>query len=125
MKTILIVDDVPSVIEVLTVYVKNHTDYKVVVAEDGEIALDIIHQNPPDLILLDIVMPRIGGTALFYDLQKIENTKNIPVIFMSGIITDEVLQKEALDMGAFAYFTKPLDFKALLAKIDSCLENTT
>ena len=125
MKTILIVDDEQSITDVLTIYVKNHADYKVVVAEDGEIALDIIQQSPPDLILLDVVMPRFGGTALFYDLQKNKNTKNIPVIFISGIITDEVLRNEALDMGAFDYFTNPLDFKALLAKIDSCLVKTS
>ena len=122
MKRILIIDDDDDVQILLTTFIKQYTPYKTIVAEDGEVAIDVIKVSPPDLILLDMMLPRIGGTALFHDLKKNEQTKNIPIIFMSGVMKNEVLQKEGLDMGADAYFSKPLDLKMLLEKIESLLE---
>ena len=75
----------------------------------------------PDLILLDVVLPQISGIALFKMLQKNEDTKNIPVIFMTGVFIDDVFKKEGIEMGAVDYVLKPLDFDGLLAKIDSVL----
>ncbi len=68
------------------------------------------------------MLPRIGGSALFQDLQKYEPTKNTPIILISGVITNKVMQKEVLDMGADAFFSKPLDIKKLLSKIESLLK---
>ncbi|MFC1565272.1 PleD family two-component system response regulator, partial [candidate division KSB1 bacterium] len=89
MKTILIVDDDISVQETLSVYIQKFTEYKSVCVEDGEEAIDVIKNQKPDLILLDIFLPVIGGIALFQDLQKSEMTKDIPVIFITGGLVDE------------------------------------
>ena len=121
MKTILIVDDDPDVQELLSTALNQYTKHKAISAEDGEVALDLLRVNVPDLILLDMMMPRIGGIALFTNLQNFEHTKNIPVIFISGEMVDKVLQKEGLEMGAAAYFTKPLDIENLLNKINELL----
>ncbi|MCP4725361.1 MAG: response regulator [bacterium] len=121
MKTILIVDDDDSVQETLSVYIKKFTDYKPVCVEDGEAAIDLIKNEKPDLILLDIFLPVIGGIALFQDLQKNELTKDIPVIFITGGLVDEVFKQEGLEMGAVDYVTKPFDLDYLLKKINSIL----
>jgi len=91
-KTILIVDDDPAIQQLISAYINDFTDYKAIVAEDGEAALDIIIENSPDLIIIDMLMPRIGGIALYSDFRKLEQSKNTPVIFMSGALTDEVFQ---------------------------------
>ena len=121
MKTILIVDDNPEVQEVISTYIKNYTEYKPIAAEDGESALDIIRMNKPDLVLIDILLPRIGGIALYKDLRKMPDVKDTPVIFMSGAMIDKVFQDEGIEMGAVDYITKPIDFKYLIEKIKSVL----
>lgn len=121
MKTILIVDDDPSIQEVISTYISNYTNYKSIVAEDGETALDLVENDEPDLILVDMLLPRIGGIALFHDIRRMEKFKNTPIIFMSGAMVDDVFQKEGIDMGAVDYITKPIDFKYLIEKIKNLL----
>jgi DNA-binding response OmpR family regulator len=122
MKTILIVDDDSMVYEILSDFFKDHAEYKAVVAEDGEAAIDIIKAGPPDLILLDIVLPGRGGLALFQDLRKSELTKDIPVVFMSGQMTDEIIVKEGKELGAVEYITKPIHYDKLMKLVDSILK---
>jgi len=121
-KTILIVDDDQAIQELLSSALNDYSDYKSIVAEDGEAALDLVRLNKPDLVLVDMMMPRIGGIALLIDLKKTKMTKNIPVILMSGVMKHKTLQKEGLELGAEAYFTKPLDVNKLLDKIKSILD---
>jgi len=117
MKTVLIVDDDQQIQSLLSELFRSRTGYKTVVAEDGEAARDLIETSRPDLILVDILMPRLGGMALFSDIRCSKATKDIPVIFMSGELKHEVFQKEGIDMGAVDYITKPIDFDYLLKKI--------
>ncbi len=121
MKTILIVDDNPDVQETISSFIKSFTNYSVLAVEDGEEALDIVTVNKPDLILLDMMLPRIGGIALYKDLRKMEITKDTPVIFMSGQMKHNVFKKEGIEMGAVDYITKPFDFEYLLNKIKELL----
>ena len=121
MKTILIVEDEPEQQGLIATYIANFTNYKTIVAEDGEVAIDLVRENRPDLILIDLMLPRIGGIALYRDLRKMENSKDTPIIFMSGMMTDEVLQKEGIEMGAVDYITKPIDFKRLFEKFEAIL----
>ncbi|MFC1477372.1 two-component system response regulator [candidate division KSB1 bacterium] len=121
MKTILIVDDEPSIQEIISTYISTYTDYKAIVAEDGEAAIDLVRENTPDLILIDLLLPRIGGIALYKDLRNFDKTKDTPVIFISGAFKDEVFQKEGIEMGAVDYITKPIDMKYLIDKIKSVL----
>ncbi len=121
MKTILLIDTDLVVQEVVSDYFTMKTSYKVVTAEDGEIALDQVVNNPPDLILLDVLLPRINGLAFFENLKKMEKTRNIPVIFVSGEMVDEADKKVGFELGAVAYFEKPIDFPSLPEKINSVL----
>lgn len=121
MKTVLIVDDDSYVQEILTEFLDKQMGYKTISAEDGETAIDLIHENEPDLILLDMLLPRIGGIALYKDLTKMDNAKNTPVIFMSGMMIDEVFKEEGIEMGAVDYIEKPIDFSYLQKKIEEVL----
>jgi DNA-binding response OmpR family regulator len=120
-KTILCVEDDLAVQEIISDYFSMKTSYKVVTAEDGEIAMDQIANGPPDLILLDVLLPRLNGLAFLEDIRRIESAKDIPVIFISGEMIDETDKELGLKLGALAYFEKPIDFPELLKTVNSIL----
>jgi putative two-component system response regulator len=113
-KNILIVDDTESNIDIL---VESLSDaYEVSVAMDGESALEIVAEEPPDLILLDIMMPDMDGYEVCEKLKSDNNTKDIPIIFLSGA-TDEGSKEKGLALGAIDYITKPIDKNIVLSKL--------
>ena len=120
MKKILVVDDSLTIQQLITKYFSERSSYKIITAEDGEIALDQIEHEHPDLIILDVILPRINGFAFLRNLRKIETAKNIPVIMISGEMIDEESKKEALDLGVVDYL-KPMDMNFLLEKVNSIL----
>ena len=102
---ILIVDDTPENIDVL---IEVLSEYKRSVATNGEKALQIARSdNPPDLILLDIMMPGMDGYEVCEKLKADEKTKSIPVIFLTAM-TDEESERKGLELGAVDYITKPI-----------------
>jgi len=105
MPTILIVDDSPSNIHVLAQILKN--DYNIRIATSGSSALELIHSDCNlDCILLDIVMPEMNGYKVCQILKKNADTKDIPIIFISG--KDQIKDEEyGLNIGAVDYITKP------------------
>jgi len=102
---ILIVDDEKMNLKVLADLLKE--DYAPVLARDGEQALQhALGELPPDLILLDVVMPQMGGYEVIKRLKDNDRTKNIPVIFVTSL--DSVVDEEhGLKLGAVDYITKP------------------
>jgi putative two-component system response regulator len=118
-QTILAVDDVPENIAVLKGILSN--DYKVKVALNGEKALKIaLSDTPPDLILLDIMMPEMDGYEVCKRLKADPRTKKVPVIFVSalGEIKDET---HGFELGAVDYITKPVSPPIVRARIQSQL----
>ncbi|MDJ0687236.1 MAG: response regulator [Xenococcaceae cyanobacterium MO_188.B32] len=114
---ILIVDDVASNLKVLFTYLAN-AGFEVLVAQDGESALEKAEYALPDLILLDIVMPRLNGFEVCRQLQAKASTKDIPVIFMSAL--HEVVNKvKGFQLGAVDYLTKPIDREEVLVRIET------
>ncbi|MBE0506848.1 MAG: response regulator [Marinospirillum sp.] len=104
-RSLLIVDDQPANIKVLASLLKD--DYTIQVANKGQKALEIARSsNPPDLILLDILMPEMDGYAVCRELKNQAATSRIPVIFISAL--DEVSDEaKGLDLGAVDYISKP------------------
>lgn len=103
---LLVADDTPENIDVLAGVLKD--DYQIRVATNGTIAFKLAQLNPkPDLILLDIMMPDIDGYEVCRLLKQNEDTKHIPVIFVTARITaeDEV---RGFELGAVDYITKPI-----------------
>lgn len=115
MTKILIVEDDKSIRDLLELTLKME-NYVVTTAEDGEIAYNLIQENLFDLIVLDIMLPKIDGFQL---INKIQN-KNIPVIFLSAktLVQDKIL---GLKLGADDYLTKPFEPLELLARIEAVL----
>lgn len=78
------------------------------IAYNGKEALDIVNICKPDLILLDIMMPEIDGFTVFKELQKNDETKSIPVVFITAR-NDNQLKQEAINFGAYDFIEKPID----------------
>ncbi len=114
-KTVLIVDDTPENLAVLDGILSTH--YRVKAAPNGRIALKIASQTPPpDIILLDIMMPEMDGYAVLEALKKEDTTKAIPVVFVSA--KGESSEKEkGLQAGAVEFLAKPVDPEKVEATI--------
>ncbi|MDP8966887.1 MAG: response regulator [Cyanobacteriota bacterium] len=112
---ILIVDDTPTNLEVLFDFLAE-SGFKVLVAEDGESAIARVEYAPPDLILLDVLMPGIDGFETCRRLKANDSTKDIPVIFMTAL-TETVDKVRGLSLGAVDYITKPLQHEEVLARV--------
>jgi two-component system alkaline phosphatase synthesis response regulator PhoP len=119
-RKILIVDDEPNVRRLVGTMLKKK--FTVLEAEDGGQAIDIACIEKPDLILMDILMPKMDGYTSCYAIKNEPTTKSIPIIMISGIDLKLNL-KLSQDIGADGYITKPFTKKALLDNIAQFLEN--
>lgn len=117
--TILIVDDILTNLEVLFESLTN-ANFRILVAEDGESAIETASYALPDLILLDILMPNIDGFETCRRLKANPTTAEIPVIFMTAL-TDTVDKVKGLSLGAVDYITKPFQQEEVLARIQTHL----
>lgn len=113
-EVVLIVDDIPSNIDVIAGILKD--TYKTKVAINGYKALEIARENPPDMILLDIMMPGMDGYEVCQRLKADEATAGIPVMFVSAK-NDTVDITKGFETGAVDYMTKPVIPEILLAKL--------
>ncbi len=117
MQKILIVEDEPS----MRLGLKDNLEfegYQVLIAEDGQAALDVIASNIFDLILLDVMLPKISGFDVCKKLRKEGNTTPIILLTAKGEEIDKVL---GLELGADDYVTKPFSLRELLARIKAVL----
>ncbi|HEY9876156.1 MAG TPA: response regulator, partial [Candidatus Obscuribacterales bacterium] len=112
---ILIVDDIPANLGVLFDFLA-YSGFKVLVARDGESAIQKVEYALPDLILLDVLMPRMDGFETCRRLKENESTKDIPIIFMTAL-TDTVDKVKGLSLGAVDYITKPFQHEEVLARV--------
>ncbi|MFA5113639.1 MAG: response regulator [Candidatus Margulisiibacteriota bacterium] len=119
-KKILVVDDEPDVASLLTLMLKSQ-GYAVITAGDGQEALEKARGEAPDLILLDVMLPRMDGYKVARMLKFDENYSHIPIIMLTAKIQDRDKQT-GLEMGANDYLTKPFDTTVLLDKIKDILE---
>lgn len=119
-KKILIVEDEPSLLEMYKLYFER-AGYEVIISENGLNTLDVAIEKKPNLILLDILMPKVDGWEVLKQLKSDPETKLIPVIVFSNLAQSDEIQK-GLDLGADEYLIKSnLTPKELLSKIQSLL----
>lgn len=111
--TVLIVDDTEANIDILMEILE---EYDLVVAMDGESALETVEEELPALILLDVLMPDIDGFEVCKRLKSIPETATVPIIFLSALSGDEEKQK-GLDLGAVDFITKPFDPSEIQTKV--------
>ncbi|MDZ8185758.1 MAG: response regulator [Nostoc sp. ChiSLP02] len=112
---ILIVDDTPTNLGILFDLLAN-AGFEVLVAQDGEDAIEQLEYALPDLILLDVLMPGIDGFETCRHLKAKESTKDIPIIFMTAL-SETVDKVKGLSLGAVDYITKPLQHEEVLARV--------
>jgi DNA-binding response OmpR family regulator len=121
-KEILIVDDEPSIVVPIQ-FLMEQQGYSVLVAENGEDALDVIYKYKPDLILLDIMLPRIDGYEVCEIVRLNPEYRDVKIIFLTAKGREVEIAK-GLALGADAYFTKPFSNIELVAKVKELLDNT-
>ena len=113
---ILIVDDDLNICELLRLYIEKE-GFETIVANDGEQAVDMALKNHPDLILLDIMLPKLDGWQVCREIRK---TMETPIIMITakGEVFDKVL---GLELGADDFVVKPFDLKELSARVKAVL----
>ena len=118
-KTILIVDDEQPIVDIL-VYNLQKEGYNTLEASDGVTAVEIALEKKPDLILLDIMLPKMDGLTV---CKKIRATLNVPILMLTA--KDEEIDKIlGLELGADDYITKPFSVRELMARIKANLRKT-
>ena len=120
MRKILIIEDEHELLDFMKIRLEAN-DYKVVSACDGKEGYEKACNEKPDLILLDLMLPKIDGYWVCNLLKHDKRYENVPIIIITAKSGDEN-QKLAKECGADAYMQKPFDIEALLAKIASLLE---
>ena len=115
---VLVIDDDPRVRDALEVGIQlQWQDAHVICAADGEVGIDRFFSEEPDIVLIDVTMPRMNGYEV---LQAIRRVSDVPVIMLTAR-TDEVDQVRGLELGADDYVTKPFGHLALLARMRAVL----
>ena len=115
-KTILIVDDEQKIVDLLVHNLKRE-GYNTIEANDGQTAIDIAIEKKPDLILLDVMLPRIDGLSV---CKKIKNIYNVPILMVSAK-DDELDKIVGLELGADDYITKPFSVREVVARVKANL----
>ena len=118
-KRILVVDDEVDLVETLTFRLEAN-GYEVIKAYDGQAGLDLAKKGNPDLIILDLMLPKLDGYKVCRMLKFDEKYKKIPIILFTAR-AQESDKKMGVEVGADAYITKPFDPQVLLAKIKQLL----
>jgi two-component system, OmpR family, response regulator ResD len=126
--TILVVDDEPTIREVLRRYLERD-GYSVREAADGHTALDILRDQPPDLMVLDIMLPGVDGLSITRRLRETDGTgtliteREVPIIMLTAR-TGEHDRIQGLELGADDYVTKPFSPQELVARVKAVLRRT-
>lgn len=115
-KTILIVDDEQPIVDIL-VYNLEKEGYRTIEASDGLTAIDMAQEQKPDLILLDIMLPKLDGLSV---CKRIKNSLNVPIIMLTAK-DSEIDKILGLELGADDYITKPFSVRELVARVKANL----
>ena len=117
--TILAADDDPQLLRLMTRNLQLE-GYDVLGASDGELALQLIESNPPDLVLLDVMMPKMDGFTVCY---RVREFSSVPIIIVTARGQDQD-KVRGLDLGADDYLTKPFSVDELLARVRAVLRRS-
>jgi two-component system, OmpR family, alkaline phosphatase synthesis response regulator PhoP len=121
-KKILIADDEPDILEILE-YNLSEEGYEVIKAKDGDEALIFAKQQKPDLIILDVMMPRKTGMEVCRILRSQPEFENTLIIILTAL-NDEASHIKGLEMGADDYVSKPISPKVLISRVNALFRRT-
>lgn len=119
MAKILIVEDDPTTVQLIEFLLKKN-NFEVLIAYNGVEALQIAKKEKLDLILMDVMMPKMDGIEAIEKLKKDENTRDIPIIILSAL-GQEMDVMRGLQVGASSYIVKPFSPQELLTEINTKL----
>ena len=119
---ILVVEDVPNILELLDVTLR-FKGYPVKTARNGEEALDVVPKHPPALVITDIMMPKMDGYTLAFNLRRNPDTSHIPIIFLSATYVTPEDKDFAMSLGAVRFMEKPVDTEDFLLTVAEVLTN--
>ncbi|MDR2510701.1 MAG: response regulator [Spirochaetaceae bacterium] len=117
--TILVVDDTPYNLRTLKTLLEDK--YNIVLAKSGPMALNMLENNTPNLILLDIQMPEMSGFMVMKELQRKPELAKIPVICFTSHLATESFVQQVIEAGFKGYIRKPFETEVLIEKIRSVL----
>jgi two-component system alkaline phosphatase synthesis response regulator PhoP len=117
---VLVVDDNPQNLELILAYLED-IDCQTLAAEGGQQALDIIRQTPPDLVLLDVMMPKVSGFEVCKQIKNNPATADIPVIMVTALNELGDIEK-AIDSGTDDFLSKPVNKWELLTRVKTMLK---
>ena len=120
-KRVLIVDDEPTVRRVVRKMLAK--DYIVLEAKDGVEAVDVVRREKPDVVLMDVVMPKMDGVGACHLIKSDSDTSVVPVIMLSARV-QELDQEYVKDVGADGYIVKPFGSQELMDTISKLLPNS-
>lgn len=118
-KKILIVDDEPNIVMTLE-YAFKKQDYEVFIARDGQEALDILENQTPNVILLDIMMPKVDGYQTIEQIKENKELKDVKVVFLTAKTKSSDIEK-GLELGADKYLTKPFSVRKVIKEIEELI----
>lgn len=118
-KTILVVDDEKDLLDLIE-YNLRKEGFEVLKAENGQQGIEVAKKNKPDLVLLDIMMPKMDGLEAVEIMRQDNDLKNIPIIFLTAR-SDEKTEVEGLNKGGDDYITKPISTTKLISRIKAVM----
>jgi DNA-binding response OmpR family regulator len=119
MRKILIVDDEPNIVMSLE-YTFKKNNFEVFIARDGQEALEILQNQLPDVIILDVMMPLVDGFETLEQIKKNEKLQHCKVMFLSAKNKESDIEK-GMALGADAYLTKPFSIKKVVEQVNELL----
>ncbi len=117
---VLVVDDNPQMVELLQAYLEDLPQITVLTAENGEQALAVVAEQRPDLVLLDIMMPRISGFEVCRRMKNDPATSQIPVVMVTALDEQADIER-GVEVGADDYLKKPINRVELTCRVSTLL----
>lgn len=121
-KKILLVEDEESIIQLLTVTFGDVSDYEILVARDGDMALQVAREKLPDIVLLDIGLPKINGIEVCRLLKSDPSLSRTKIIILSGMVQNSD-RNQAQEAGADAFINKPFSLNTLTDEVENLLQD--
>lgn len=122
MKKILVVDDTKSILKMVKFVLGEK--YDLYMANSGELALEILERKPIDIVLMDVDMPDMDGIETVRRIRKMENIKDIPVMFFTALATQETVSA-CMKAGMVDYIVKPYKPEELIERLEKFFKKTT
>ncbi len=116
---LLAVDDLPDNLFLVQAILNEDNGYKVDCVDSGQAALEAIENSPPDLILLDVMMPEMTGYEVTRRVRQNPNLRHIPILLVTA--HEEIDQRQALEAGADGFIRKPFDIDYLVDQVEEVL----